>query len=214
MLIALLLHVSLAFPSTPALAPDILRTAVAEAAGLWSSYGVAIDGAAPVGNIAQRRPFDNAPPGRPFDGAQGGPCGRVANDGTVLTIVAIETRTVLARVAAGWRGALGAMTFDENGVPSPVITVFLTDIERFIAGTFVLGGSESQWPRVLHDRVVGRVLGRVLAHEIGHFVLRTPGHAAGGLMRQAQSANEMAGPSRHGFTLSRGEVERMQEAWR
>jgi hypothetical protein len=189
MLTALLLHVSLAFQSTPALPSDTVTTAVAEAAGLWSPYGVAIDVAAP--------------------------CGWAPADGTVVTIVAIETGgTFISRVAAGWRGALGAITFDPNGTPGPVITVFLSDIERFIAGARVLGAPEWQWPRLLRERVVGRVLGRVLAHEIGHLVLRSPGHAAHGLMRPVQSANEMVDPSRHGFALSRDEADRLREAQR
>jgi hypothetical protein len=194
MLTALLLHVSLAFPSTPALPFDTIRTAVAEAAVLWSPYGVAIDVAAP------------------FDSAQDTPCGWATDDCTVLTVVVRTSRTLSSRAAAGWRGALGAITFEPNGTPSPVITVFLTDIERFIADTRVLGAPEWQWPRVLRDRVVGRVLGRVIAHEIGHFVLRTPRHAAVGLMRPVQSPNDMVEPSRHGFVLSPGEVERLREA--
>ena len=197
MLIVLLLHVSLALPSTPALPPGILRTAVAEAAGLWSPYGVAVDVAAP------------------FDSAQDRTCGWAPDDSAVLTVVAIETRrTVSSRAPAGWRGALGAITFDPNGTPAPVITVFLTDMERFIADTEVLGAHEWQWPPSLHDEVVGRVLGRVLAHEIGHFVLRMRGHADVGLMRQVLSANDMVEPSRRGFALSRKEAERLKEARR
>lgn len=197
MLIALLLHVSLAFPSTPALRSDILRTAVAEAAGLWLPYGVAIDVAAP------------------FDPAQGRPCGWASDDSTVLTVVAIETRrTFSSRAPAGWRGVLGAITFEPDGTPSPVITVFLDHIGRFIADTQVLGAHEWQWPPSLHDEVVGRVLGRVLAHEIGHFVLRMLGHADVGLMRQVLSANDMVEPSRRGFALSRNEAERLKEARR
>jgi hypothetical protein len=159
-------------------------------------YGVAIDVAAP------------------FDTAQGGRRGSTSEDSPVLT-VAIETRrTLSSRLPAGWPGALGAITFESNGIPSPVITVFLADIGRFIADTQVLGVHEWQWPRSLHDEVVGRVLGRVLAHEIGHFVLRMRGHTVMGLMRQVLSANEMVDPSRRRFTLSRDEADRLKEARR
>ena len=68
-----------------------------------------------------------------------------------------------------------------DGAPAPAITVFLTDIEQFIAGARVLGAAGWQWPPALRDQILGRVLGRVLAHEIGHYVLRSPRHAADGL---------------------------------
>ena len=205
MVIVLLLHVSLAFPSRPALPPDILRTAVTEAAGVWSPYGVAIDVAGP---------FDGAQD-RPLDCAQDGPFDWASDDRVILTVVTIETRrTLSSRAPAGWRGVLGTMTFEPGGAPSPVITVFLTDIGRFIADTKVLGVHEWQWPPSLRDEVMGRVLGRVLAHEIGHFVLRMRGHAAVGLMRQVLSARDMVDRSRRGFALSRNETDRLQEARR
>ena len=67
--------------------------------------------------------------------------------------------------------------------------MFLTDIERLIAvGARSLGLSEWHWPETMREEIVGRVLGRVLAHEIGHYVLRSPQHAANGLMRPLQLA--------------------------
>ncbi|MBI3402415.1 MAG: hypothetical protein HY048_13420 [Acidobacteria bacterium] len=48
-------------------------------------------------------------------------------------------------------------------------------MSAFIEHARVLGASETQWPRAMRERIFGRVMGRVLAHEIGHFVLGTPG---------------------------------------
>ena len=112
MLIALFLHIALTVHRTPAVSSGLIDAAVAEAAGIWAPYGVAID-AAP-------------------DGCEGcGACGATDDSYRALTIVAIERRR--STVAPGWHGALGAITFGPDGAPAPVITVFLTDIERFIA---------------------------------------------------------------------------------
>ena len=148
MVIALLLQVTLAFPSSQPFSPLTVRTAVAEANLLWSRYGVAIDLAVP---------------------------GAASGDREILTIVVVETPQ--SPPAGKWRRPLGAITFDPNGTPAPVITVFVADILRFVSGARVLGTFEWQWPRTMRDEIVGRVLGRVLAHEIGHYVLRSPRHA-------------------------------------
>jgi hypothetical protein len=182
MLMVLLLHVSLAVPPTPALAPETLHAAVIEAAALWSPYGVAVDAAAP--------------------------CGWAADDRTVLTVRTVETRQ--SAVTAAWRGPLGAIVFAPGGRPDAEIRLFLGDILQLVARTRVLGALEPQWPSSLRHVVVGRVVGRVLAHEIGHFVLASPRHGAGGLMRPLQFPEDLVGPSRHGFTLSRSEIARLE----
>jgi hypothetical protein len=179
MLIALLLHVALAVPPAFAFPPVVIRAALEEAAGIWAPYGIAIDAATP--------------------------CGWASGDTTVLTLVpVVEHRRSAA--TPGWRGALGAITFAPGGEPTPAITVFLTDIERFIAGAHVFGTFEWQWPHLLREQVLGRVLGRVLAHEIGHYVLRSPRHAADGLMRSLQLADDLVAPSRQRYTLTRAEA--------
>lgn len=114
MLIALLMHVALAVPPAPAFPPVVVRAAVAEAAGIWAPYGVVIDAAAP--------------------------CGWASDDTTVLTVVPVETPR--STITTTWRGALGAITFDPGGEPTPAITVFLTDIERFVARAHLFGAFE------------------------------------------------------------------------
>ncbi len=180
MFIALLLHITLALPPTPAVPPATLRAAAAEAAALWVRYGVAIDAA---------------------------PCDSVSDEGIVLILVPVTMpRTGLP--AAGWRGALAAISFAADGMPEPRITLFLSDFLGFVATTRMFGQPESQWPRSLREQLVGRVLGRVLAHEI-HFVLRMPRHTAAGLMRSLQFADELVGPSRRAFTLTGVDTSRL-----
>jgi len=181
MLIGLFLHIALTVHRPPAVASGLIDAAVAEAAGIWAPYGVAID-AAP-------------------DGGEGcGACGAADDSYRALTVVALETRR--STVAPGWRGALGAITFAPDARPAPVITVFLTDIERFIAVGQLAGMPPSLWPETMRQEILGRVLGRVIAHEIGHYVLRSPQHAANGLMRPLQFASDLAAPSRRRFMLT------------
>jgi Zn-dependent protease with chaperone function len=59
--------------------------------------------------------------------------------------------------------------------------------------------------------VLGRVLGRVLAHEIGHYVLRSPRHASGGLMASLQFADDLIALSRHRFMLTAPDRARLEE---
>src|SRR3954452_8178965 len=73
--------------------------------------------------------------------------------GVVLPVVLIESRGL--PVHPGWRGALGAIRFTAAGAPTPVITVFLTDVEQFIAGALVLGVPAWRWPPRLRDEVFG-----------------------------------------------------------
>jgi hypothetical protein len=174
MLITLLLHVALAVPPTPAIASAVVHIAVAEAAEVWAPYGVVVDGALP--------------------------CGPASGDSTIIAVIPVATpRSV---VTHGWTGPLGAITFATDGAPAPAITVFLTDIERLVLGAHVLGLSEWQWPATLRDQLIGRALGRVLAHEIGHYLLRSKGHAAEGLMRPQQLYDDLISPSRQRFRLS------------
>jgi hypothetical protein len=177
MVIALVLHVTLAFPSGHPFSPLTLRTAVAEANILWSRYGVAIDLAA----------------------AGASPGGR-----GVLTVVVVETPRSSA--ANRWRQPLGAITFGADGTPAPVIEVFLADIRCFISTARVLGAFEWQWPRTMREEILGRVLGRVMAHEIGHYVLRSPRHGSAGLMKQVQFGDAFVGLERRGFALSNAEA--------
>ena len=181
MLIALLLHITLALPPTPAVPPATLRAAAAEAASLWVRYGVAIDAA---------------------------PCDSPADAGIVLLLVPIATPRT-GGTAAGWRGALAAISFDADGAPEPRIRLFLSDFLAFVASARLFGQPDSQWPRSLREELVGRVLGRVLAHEIGHFVLRMPRHTAAGLMRSLQFADELVAPSRRVFALTGVDMSRL-----
>lgn len=186
MLIALLfhvslLHVSLALP--PTISPAVARAAVAEAADIWLPYGVAIVRAAP--------------------------CNWASDESTVLHVVTAGSGGPLPTIGGAWRRALGAIVFAPDGTPATVVTVYIDDLLRLIAGAQVLGVTESRWPQALRDKVLGRALGRVLAHEVGHFVLHTPRHSAGGLMRIEQMVQDLVAPTHQLFTLSPDQAARL-----
>jgi len=191
MVIALFLHIALSVKPTRAASPGLIDAAVAEAAGIWAPYGVAIDTATSD------------------DCSRCQACGPIHDDGRVLTLLPIETRR--SAVTPGWHGALGAITFAPDGVPAPVITLFLTDIERFIAVGHLEGIPQWLWPAAMRQQILGRVLGRVIAHEIGHYVLRSPQHAADGLMRPVQLAGDLVAESRHRFTLTAADAARLED---
>jgi len=184
----LLLQLTLSFATGRSLSPLTLATAVAEADSLWSPHGVSIyaleDCSAPVFSPVIRVAIGESlrPPIVP-------PAGR--------------------RREPQPRAALGAITFGDDGAPSPLISVFLGDILRLIAGARVLGAQEPQWPATMRERIVGRVIGRVLAHEIGHYLLRTRDHGRAGLMRPVHATPTLVAPERKPFTLSKPEASRI-----
>jgi len=179
MVIALLLHLTLAFPAGHPFSPLTLRTAVAEANILWSPHGVAIDLDAP---------------------------GAAPGDHEILTVVVVERS---GASAVTWRRPLGEISFGPDGTPAPVIAVFLEEIRGFISGARLFGAFESQWPRTMREEILGRVLGRVIAHEIGHYVLRSPRHGAAGLMKPVQFGDALVGPARDAFALSKTDAARI-----
>lgn len=102
MLTALLLHITLVFPPGHPFSPLALRTAVAEAATVWAPYGVAID--------------------------MGGLCEEPADRDDSLSVVIVEAGPLRPSES----GPLGAITFGPDGSPAPIVTVFLSDLLRFV----------------------------------------------------------------------------------
>ncbi len=183
MLLPPLLHLAIAFAPAPALPPSVIAAAIVEAARLWAPYGVDVRA---------------APPPDPAAGP--------APDAVTLTVVA-ATPSAGDRLRAP--GALAAIEFDAGGLPSPRIAIYARDVSGFIEHTRVLGASDAQWPRAMHEQILARAVGRLLAHEIGHFVLATRGHAPRGLMRAEQTAEDLVAPTRGGLGLSPADVARL-----
>jgi hypothetical protein len=167
--------------SEHAFSPTVTAMAVAEAARIWAPYGVIIETA----------------------GSDS--CGSDADDRTVLSVVNATAAVKEAR----WESPLGAIRFDSNGQPGHQIQVYAAALRNMIDGVSWLGMRPWFWSASLRDEIWGRILGRVLAHEIGHFMLRSPGHQRSGLMRAVHFMDEFANPSGDAFTLNHWDVSRL-----
>ena len=107
-------------------------------------------------------------------------------------------------------GTLGLIRF-RDGVPDSEIVMYPDAIADLVSTTR-FGTDDVFSPAAFRDLILGRVLGRALAHEIGHFLLRSRVHSAGGLMRALQPATALVAPDRRDFGLSPDEVIRLRHA--
>src|SRR5579872_2418024 len=108
---AFALHIALVFP--PAIPRQVARGAIDEAAQIWAPYGVTIETA--------------------------GPCGWTADGATRLDIVTggdarLDVAVPFPSPGGATRPALGSITFAPDGVPAPIVTVYLRELQRVLAG--------------------------------------------------------------------------------
>jgi hypothetical protein len=163
------------------------RGAVAEAAGLWARYGVA---------VVQQDPLLLAPESanRSVD--------------SVLTVRIADPDPDTARA---WSSPFGSIRFQRDGEPEPTILLhYDTMITRGLRTISLSGAREPQWPGAVRDLVLGRMIGRVVAHEIGHWLLRSRDHSSAGLMRAHQTTDELAAPDRGSFALTPADFARLR----
>jgi hypothetical protein len=182
----LVLHVTLVLP--PTIPRAVARFAVEEAGQIWAPYRVIVETADSYGRVAD---------------------GITRLDVVTAGDARVDLSFPLPSLAKAAPPALGAINFAPDGAPMPIVTLFLGQLQRTLAGARLFGVSEPAWPSALRERVIGRAMGRVLAHEIGHFVLRMPRHSAAGLMRSSQAVDDLVSPLRERFTLSPLEAMRL-----
>jgi hypothetical protein len=161
------------------LTADARRMAIAEIAAIWSAHGVVVAA-------------DSGQPPSP--------------DAVLLRVVVEPRPTALG---PPWGGPLASVTFDDTGMPAPVITLYLASVVEMIERANIPGAGGGASPAVLRERAIGRAVGRVLAHELGHFLLRSRWHAKVGLMRPVHTATDLVGPERAQFSLSMPEDARL-----
>jgi hypothetical protein len=88
-----------------------------------------------------------------------------------------------------------------DGKPTTSITAYALDVRRLLESIRVDDIPFGDRPRILRDRLTGRVLGRALAHELGHFLFATAEHASSGLMRPAHRLDHLVDPSHRPFRI-------------
>jgi hypothetical protein len=132
------------------------------------------------------------------------PSGTIGRDADITLAVVLTDRSD-RRVPDD---ALGSIQFFDES-PEPRIVMYPNTIATLMSEATFVGLKASEWSVDLRERLIGRVLGRALAHEIGHFLLRSRGHSAAGLMRARPAIADLVANERQPFGLLASEVERL-----
>jgi hypothetical protein len=114
-------------------------------------------------------------------------------------------------IAHAGDGRLGEIVFNNSGRPTDAFALDPDAIAATIRRSPADVCDVDACPPAFLKVVMARALGRVLAHEIGHYVLALPAHAASGLMRSAFTGRELAGLDRQTFALSAALVPRLRD---
>ncbi len=109
--------------------------------------------------------------------------------------------TVLAGPVTGIGKDVIATIRFVDGRPINHVHVYASHAQAFVDKWLGSSRGYDRWPLAARQDALGRVIGRALAHEIGHFVLRSTGHARRGLMKARHEAHALAGWQRAGFEL-------------
>ncbi len=108
-----------------------------------------------------------------------------AADAPDFTLRALVVRHESRQRTSAHQWPVGELLFDQSDNAVAVAT--LDAAERVLATA-----ARADEPALLHERRLGVILGRALAHEMGHYLLNTPGHARRGLMRASIDARDFA----------------------
>jgi hypothetical protein len=170
--------------SARVVSPLLVKTMAAEAAAIWSAYGVHL--------VWPFAPMDVN-------------CDRMAGSFDVTVGGSAALPPTRSRGVVLGRTYLQLLAIDHAPIhidyeATAHILEYVTNEQLVaLAGHAGLGSAE-----------VGRALGRVLAHELGHVLLAAPNHQPHGLMRPSYVPSELIAVQRQGFTLSKGEVDRLR----
>jgi hypothetical protein len=89
-----------------------------------------------------------------------------------------------------------------KGQPTTHITVHAGYVARRLATLRLADRPLAEQPRMLRDRILGRVLGRAVAHEVGHFLTGSSEHAEAGLMRASHRIDHLVAPGHAAFEVA------------
>jgi hypothetical protein len=120
------------------------------------------------------------------------PCRTVRDAGELVV-------RIMPTSAPGDGGELGFASLDHSGRAAVIATVYYDVVRRVSTRT----GLDTK-----------ALLGRAIAHEIGHLLLRVPGHGRRGLMRSLWTDDELAQDRPGDWTFSDEESRQLREAAR
>ena len=123
------------------------------------------------------------------------PCRTVRDAGDLV----VRIMPVAASAASGEDVELGFAPIDPAGRATVIATVYYDVVQRVARRTGVGAGD---------------LLGRAIAHEVGHLLLRAPGHGTSGLMRPLWTDTELAQNRPGDWTFSGAERNQVQAAAR
>ena len=104
--------------------------------------------------------------------------------------------------------AVGDTLFTQ-GHATPYIHLWLGGAESLARNSGSDGQSFTMKPPMERDAILLRMLGVALAHELGHYLLDSADHSAGGLLRPTLATREMEQPDPAHLRLTRKQVLQM-----
>jgi len=180
---------ALLLPAAPAYANDALLVvrvydmATSNAAARAAALRTAADAIASAGVRVQWR-----------DCSRGGaahPCKTVRDAGDLV----VRIMPIAARATTTEEVELGFAPIDPAGRATVIATVYYDVVERVARRTGI---------------PANELLGRAMAHEIGHLLLRAPGHAPSGLMRPLWTDDELVRNHPDDWTFSDADRQHLQ----
>ena len=115
-----------------------------------------------------------------------------------LRLVITERTRPLSAASLGWIEFV-------DGRPSDLITVSST-----AATNLMKASSWNGMPGPMQRFFLAKAMGQAVAHELGHYLLASPEHAAQGLMRGQLTASDVMQPRRSANRLDAGQVQRLE----
>ena len=141
--------------SSPPPGPDVLQAAAIEATRIWARHDVRLRWVSAHGDLYAQPP-----------------CG---------IRLSVSNRPIHSQ--GGWTWPLGAIRFAGGREPRAEVVVSTARLPEMTARIRLGDRPFSALPAKLRRTVMARILGRTAAHEIGHYLLASPGHTDRGLMR-------------------------------
>jgi hypothetical protein len=106
---------------------------------------------------------------------------------------------------------LGQIDFAGDGTPDPEIVIASEYLQKEVEKASWSGQPLANRPQTLRRQAAGRAIGRVLAHELGHYLLRMPGHGRDGLMRPVYSIPALLEPQTRKYRLAPRDEARLRD---